>query len=156
MSATDPVQLPIDEQIIDNIVETISTVRPENGFLTTLKCVREIQPGHVTEDGLVVVIGTLYESIDNAAHMHAEWHMKVGLECYAIEPTESEIMIERRLRRIAADVKRALLQDLQRGGVAINTTFTDPDVIEVHGTPPSIGVTVRVHYRTLWNDPYRL
>lgn len=154
--------MPIDltatifEQILDNMVETLSRVRLVDGYFNDFIAVREEQFGNSPRDGLVVVVAG--DPIPEPPPFGFEQFLRpVGVICYAIEPEDSVRNISTRLESMAADVRKALSIDLHRGGNAMNTKL---DIAQARDeffkteSPYSVLVKPHIQYRHLRGNPY--
>lgn len=147
---------PITERILANIVETLSQVRQASGYYNDLIVEREQQDGNSPRDNLVVVMLGDPQPSKVAPMGFDEFLMPVGILYYAIESQSSPVMISTRLQRGAADIRKALAQDLHRGGLAINTEMNvEKDDYFASASPYSVIVKPFIRFRTLWNNPYK-
>jgi hypothetical protein len=146
--------IPIADLILKNVEDTLRTVKKLSGYNCDFTVEREKQTGNSPRDQLAVVYPDPPVPLENPALGHDEYDFPVGVRCYAIKSETSATPIDRALMLMAADVRKALRQDLHRGGYALNTKFPAKDEFLISESPKSILVMVTVHYRTLWDDPY--
>jgi hypothetical protein len=152
-----PVAFSIAELIYQNVVDVLSRISTHAGYLNDLIVEEQRQGGTgPLRDGLVVVACGDPVPQPDAPLMHDEFLLPVGLCAHVIEPEASDPRVLRgRLGSVAADIRRALTEDLHRGGYAVNTEFPDKDEFNLAGAPPTVIVWPHVRFRTLYNDPYR-
>lgn len=145
---------PISDLILQNVEDTLRTVRTVSGYNCDLIVERASQTGNSPRDQLAVVYPGGGIPLPNPAVGHDEYHLPVDIRCFAIKSETSSTPIDRALLLMAADVRKALRQDLHRGGYALNTLFNEKDELQLSDSPKSVLVLVTIHYRTLWDDPY--
>jgi hypothetical protein len=145
---------PISDLILQNVEDTLRTVRVVSGYNCNFIVERESQTGNSPRDQLAVVYPGDPDPLPAPALGHDEYHFPVGVRCYAIKSESSSTPIDRALLLMAADARKALRQDLHRGGYALNTLFNAKDELLLSESPKSVLVMVTIHYRTLWDDPY--
>lgn len=162
--------IPIDEMIVQNVIAVIGAVRAGSTYASTLKAKAPAQSseGDVITHGLAIVThdGVVRGSGLVAGHDVNVLHL--GVTVYAVlSETYPDGTVRKRLSQFAADVKKALLVDRDRGGYAINTRFAmtanasrqapddpQPDEFNELESPPSVTVHVSIDYWTRWDDPY--
>lgn len=155
--STPPVAFPIDELILQEVIETLSTISTDAGFLNDLIVEDQKQGGNAPlRDGLVVVAAGAPEPQPNPPLGFKEYLLPIGIVGYVIESEASEPAVLRgRLYSVAADIHRALEADVHRGEQAVNTEFPDKDEIDLAGSPPSVIVWAKVRFRTRYANPYQ-
>lgn len=152
---SNPVASPISEQILEEMVETLSGVSTAANYMTDLAVEREEQGGNGASFDGQCIVGSVQPiaEFDKAPLGWDQYVLRVGVLVYAIESETDGANMTGRLSAYASDVRRALLQDLHRGGLANNTEFDQPD--ELHVEDGYVIVPVKVTFRTLFGDPYR-
>lgn len=153
-------QDPIDEQIIQNVVSTIGIVTVTNGFANTITSVERPNPGigNVGKNLAAVVYQGNPEPIEDSIQTGREWMHPINILITVVESEGSSTPIDQRINSIRADVEKALMADITRGGLAIDTLVRAPQLgdILITAHQGEVTVVVDVQYRTLWNDPYTL
>lgn len=145
------------EQIITDIVDTLSDVTIVGGYYHDLEVEVGDGTGTVPRDSLVRVVVGDPIPLENSAHGFDEFHLPVGLAFYAIEGEGSAVPISTRLAQGAADIRKALAVDLHRGGFAINTLLTrEKDDYQTEVQPAYVLIKPFIHFRTLYNNPSSL
>jgi hypothetical protein len=147
------------EQITQDIIDTINTVTVLAGYENDLVCERAVRPYNTVRDRLVVVsLGDPELGASNSDKAVA-WRQTYNLACYASEPEESDVPLDRRLGTMQADIEKALRVDHNRGALAVDTALlgsvrTDDPSSSSDEQMAELAVLVSVHYRTLEADPY--
>ncbi len=150
------VAFPIDELILQEVVETLSTISTDSGYLNDLIVEEQKQGGNAPlRNNLVVVAAGTPEPQPKPPLGFKEYLLQIGICGYVIESEGADPAVLRgRLYSIAADVHRALESDVHRGQKAVNTEFPDKDEISLTGSPASVIVWAKVRFRTRYANPY--
>lgn len=146
---------PYPEPIADLIVQDVQATLEQ---VPTLTVEREKQGGNSpARNGLCTVFGgDPVPQFDRGPCMHDEYVMEVGILVTAIESETSGVSLPQRLYAYAADVRKALVADIHRGGFAVNTEFEARDELNTETKPAGVMVKARVRFRTAYGDPYSL
>lgn len=145
---------PIDERIIQNVVETLEQMSQASGFAADYTVTRDKPNGVTPRDGLICVVGRDPVPTDVQPVGLDQYELPVMCVVFAVRTDANETTIKTWLRRYAADIRRKLGQDLHRGGLAANTRFMTKDTIMAGAGPAAAIVTASVQYRTRWDNPY--
>jgi hypothetical protein len=142
---------PISKLIVDDIVDTLTAYISDGNEDFTVE--RERQGGNSPANRKIVVQVGPCKPQTSAPLGLDEYVMPVKCTTWVIKPEASDPELLPFLYEYAADIRKALCADRNRGGRAVNTTFED-DEFYVEGSPKSAGVTALIRFRTLRNDPY--
>jgi len=146
---------PIQEQIIQNIEETLCRISSIGGFDNTLIVEREKKGGNEPlRNGLTVIMAGNCKYTDVQPVGFERKIIPVGICIYVIDVEGSDQPMDRLLYWMASDVRKALLRDVYRGDTAENTTFDTEDKIFTEGSPASILITCHCQFRHRQGDPY--
>ncbi len=155
---TAPVAYSIAELLIMDVVETLAEISTHSGYLNDLQVEVKKQGGNPPiRDGLVIVDAGDPKPLptdQNPLGFH-RFLMTVGVCGYLTESESSDPRVLRgRLSSVAADIRRALSEDLHRGryAKANYTDFPDPDEFDIQGG--MVIVWPRICFDTLFNNPY--
>lgn len=146
---------PIVEQIAENLVETLRSIRLSNGYHQDVTVERRLLAGNHVRDNLIVVFQNDPPKQDEAPVQRIEWMQPFMCLCYCIESEKSSVAIDKRLNRIRSDVEKAVMANPSRGGIAIDTIIRQPLYFtDTDASAEGIIVQVDVQYRVLETDPY--
>ncbi len=145
----------IEERILQNIQEALEGVTQESGCYFTLTVEQEDRLGNSPADGKVVIIAGDPIPQDDAPVMHDEYLLPVGLQAFSIDSEDSDLPVRTRLARLASDIRKAITQDVHRGGIAVNTEFPEKDDFQQAAAPHYVLVKPHIRYRTLYQNPYK-
>jgi hypothetical protein len=149
-------QLPIIEQIAANILDTISGITEAAGFNYTLTAERHLKSGNIREHLKAVIYQEDPEPQPDRVYFTKEWIQPFVVGVY-ISPPETDLTpMDQYKNIIAADVTKAIMADIYRGGLALRTTirayasFATENNEEWEG----IAIAIAVQYRTVETDPF--
>ncbi len=146
------------EQIAAEIETAINEITVANGFNQTLTAIRPRRldfVGILLNDGKVFIWQGDHNAVENPASMAAEWLVEFSIGALIIDSDAETDSIDTRLNDVAADILKKLKEDHTRGGFAIDTLF--PSIAKIDTEEVSgVIVTITVHYRTQYADPYTL
>lgn len=148
---------PIIERITRDIANSINAITIVNGFNQDLTVVRPNRldfVGTVCDAGRVFLWKGDQQEVAEPS-MAAEWlaEFYVYAEHVGDDQPESGSSIETNLNITLADIEKKLKEDVTRGGLAIDTLV--PKIEQEINEENAIAlITVQVHYRTLYTDPY--
>jgi hypothetical protein len=151
--------IPVLERLTTNVVDTLRGVQTAAGYGCDLRVERPNPTlGNGQKDGLAVVIQgpTPTRTIDGVPLNLWEWRQEYEVVCFVSQSEQDETPIDTRLNRLWADVVKAITQDVNRGGLAIDTVIDDPE-FDINGENANAGYVsakFTVQYRTLYNDPF--
>lgn len=149
---------PIVEQIAANLMAAIKSVTVANGYHYTLTGSRPIVDGYYDEApaDLTFQMTQGQEDLMEGAYGTQEFIQPFLVVIIAMNLQSDTVPIDTKRNRILADVRRAVMIDHTRGGLAIDTmwgpstSFMNDDDFVFEG----VAADIRVHYRTQHNDPY--
>lgn len=147
---------PIKELITQNLATVLATVTVANGYHQNLDVYR-VDPSGIKFMPWATYLCELDDTEDSPARLCGKvcWIAPYQIAVYA-DIHEGDVAGQV-VSRIEADIQKALLVDLTRGGYAVNT-FWQPPERSTNEKGELIGTlcTVNVHYRTNDRDPYTL
>jgi hypothetical protein len=159
---TPPANDPLIEQIAGNLVSTIDGIAAlhlaEGGFYFADYKAERPHPGSATDfvDGRVQIAQGLFEGdedIANTCSLGIRTYFTCRIDC--VVPQRGTESLDRKLNLRAADVIKAVLKDIQRGGIALGTDFAYADAPE--GTPDQtkgrVDLVFTVQHQQSRNDP---
>jgi hypothetical protein len=147
---------PIKELITQNLEATLKTITEQAGYFQTLD-VKRSDPAGVTLTPWATYLFELDDTADAPPRMSGKicWVAPYQIGVFAAI-TNADIAGQV-ITRLEADIQKAVMADLRRGGKAWNTYWigcqrATNEAGELVGTI----CTVHVHYRTKETDPYSL
>ncbi len=153
---------PIIEQIAQNLKSAVSAITTANGFQQDLTCVRPLsndwESNERPRDNLVLLVqmpATRDDAISTAGNsgLYGERAL-YELQCYVCPGDDSTTPIDTLLNRIRADVRKKLMEDPTRGGLAIDTEFEESVPFEHSQGISGLALSFAVRFRTPFDDPY--
>lgn len=150
---TYPSGTPVDELVLENIRATLAAVAAPS-FHYTLKSVSRLQDlstKQVVEFPAAFIGTPRYVWSDKINPLYSAT-MEVTVRAFV----EDIVSFSTSLSWLGADVRQALLADVTRGGVAVDTKITAQEpFMSVEGDGPSnaVDLTVQVRFRHLFTDP---
>jgi len=159
---------PIATLITENVTETLSRVRIEQGGGVALIVERLNEENHEFNRPrhlLAIVDPGDPVKADNQAENEDEFTRDYVIHVWVMPSQTNGVPIDETMDQVIANITRALCADdgqsspkiYTRGGLAIDTTALDPETI---GPFPKslaylVNVSVQVRYTTRERDPYR-
>jgi hypothetical protein len=147
---------PVVERIAQNIESVINSITVEAGYWQALSCVRpklvdwmDVTP----EENKVLMIYEDEENSETEALNTDERRQRFDCLILQFGGESDNISLDTRCIRAAADLQSALMADVTRGGLAIDTTLL-PLYFSRDEEFPGIAVPFQVLYRTKFGDPY--
>jgi hypothetical protein len=156
---------PIVEQIAANLVMTLNEVTVANGFNQDLNAGRLKQTdfdniedwliagGSPYDTGSVLVGQTNEDLLEDGAQNTAEWKQSFSLTCFVSTSDKDTSSPDTIINQIVADIRKKLVATYQRGGRAFDTIMGPAIFFRGNGFSGA-EITVIVHYRTKYDDPY--
>ena len=149
---------PIIEQIAANLLSTIEGITTANGYNYTLTGTRPIIDGYYSDApyDLTFQLTQGQEELLDGAYGTQEYIQPFLVVIIAMNTESDTIPIDKKRNRVLADLRKAVMVDHTRGGLAIDTkwgqssSFMNDDDFVFEG----VAAEIRVHYRTEHNDPY--
>lgn len=155
---------PVVEKIAANIKAAINAITEANGFSQDLVAVRPTRLGfedNAVPGDLKVVI--VQEDPEENEELSAEgnpamkaWTQPFALVCFVISSDTAVVGIDTRLNQVRSDVEKKLMEDVTRGGQAIDTRLGGSMRFSEGPNASGIIVVVNVLYRTRVDDPYQV
>lgn len=148
-----PTGTPVDEQILDDVVAVLGTIAPPS-YHTTVRAVERFKPTNATRhyDMPCILLGTPDVTWVDTTNRMLSGEMRFVVRC-CVQDRETH---QQELAWFAADVRKALLLDWQRGGVALTTRVLAHEpymIVEEASATAVVDVTVLVAFRHLYDDP---
>jgi len=152
--------LPIVEQIAEEIKATVETVTIANGYeLDIGDVVRPTRTGiTATPDNYGVILLQLDPArgdLDNPGNPPAlSWRQPFALDL-CVRPSDTVTTpIDRLINIFSAEVVKAIMADVTRGGLAIDTHLDELQFMRASdGTYEGVTMFIEVIYRVAENDP---
>jgi len=151
----------IIEQIAQAIVTKLKTITAANGYANTVsEVVRPRRTGenfHPADKGISVLQ-------DNAERETSEdivgnppaigWRQPFTIDLFLRHSEKNTVPMDQALNSFIADVQKALMADVQWGGLAIRSDLGSVDYAEPSRGFEGATVWIEVIYRVAENDPY--
>lgn len=148
---------PVIEQIAENLKTTVAGITVANGYNHTLTPIRprrndwsDVAP----VDGMVLISQDGDAPIDNAALSTMQFAQEFMMDCVVLDSDAAETSIDTRINQVKSDIRKALLVDATRGGLAIDTMIGPSSKFDDGNGLTGITVTCVIIYRTNLTDPY--
>ena len=148
---------PIIEQIAEHIKTTVAGVTVGAGYHQTLSPIRPRRSDYADvspADGNVLIWQENDSPADAAALTTTQFAQEFMLICVVLDSDSETDSIDTRINRVKSDLRKALMADPTRGGLAIDTAIGASQKIDDGEGLSGIAVTVIVTYRTDLTDPY--
>lgn len=149
---------PILEQIAANLLTALSGITVANGYHYTLTGTRPIVDGYYGDApcDLTFQLTQGQEELLDGAALTQEFIQPFMVVVIAMNLQTDTTPIDKKRNRILADIRKAVMSDYTRGGLAIDTMWGPSSSFMNDGDFVFEGVMaeIRVHYRTEHNDPY--
>ena len=148
-----PTGTPVKEQVLDNLKTTLELIAGGASYHTTLRGVHRLRGVNAMQlqQFPAVIIDVAGTAHDDGVNGMVSCSMDVNLVAVITDRTDPA----QELEWLAADIKRALLIDVTRGGAAVDTKFVSDD-IQISDDVTSVAavqVQARVRFRHLYADP---
>jgi hypothetical protein len=148
---------PVAEMISLDVIETLAKVKLAGDYHVDLSVERRRRPFNQPRHMLAV----LHEGDDEPAGDDESslgdkyWVRPYGVQIFVFgSELDSEDLYHQVLNMARADVHKALMQDVTRGGWAWNTEIGAPQEFDAPGDAGGVIVYFDVHYRHKETDPY--
>ena len=150
---------PIIEQIAADLLETINGITTANGYQYTLTGSRPVIDGYYAEapkDMTFQLVQGQEELLQGTSQLQ-EFVQPFTVIVITMNLETDTIPIDKKRNRVLADIRKAVMVDHTRGGLAIDTewgqssSFVNNDDFVFEG----ISAEIRVHYRTNYSNPYQ-
>jgi hypothetical protein len=146
---------PVVSKITDNLVQAVSQVKVAAGYENDLTAEKFKRSGNGSSHGTVVVAKVDFEPAERQAVGSDMLWQHYQLTCFVAEDEDGEAEFDDLLDVVAADVKRAVMQDPTRGGIARQTDFLRGEPFD--SSEDELGgvlLAYRVQYRTRLDNPF--
>ena len=149
---------PVSELISRNVLDTLNSVKIPAGFQIKLVGIRPSRPEPTPADLLAVSYEGEDEIVNDGAIGRMTKRRPYGVLVWrsAGETEANGLPYDTDLNVAQAEIEKALMQDLHRGGHAILTEMRSPLKSDDPNEPPWVMVQFAVLYRHVWNDPYTM
>lgn len=152
-----PLRIPIAEQITRNVMETLQRITQLNGYHVTLAKVERMthKPNTPAQFLAVLAEGDDEEqSDDDTAMGDKAWTRPYEVLVYVFESDlDDPALYAETINNIRADLHKAIMADVTRGGWAQNTEVHNPETLRDPNEPGGIVFPFDVDYRHAENDP---
>ena len=146
----------VREKIFQNLESVLNQVKTLNGYDNDIQSVqRWRQNGNSLKDVPAIIISSGSESNEDKPLPLTTCNLTVFLDLWIRELESSTEGTEIKLNSLLGDVKKALKQDIKRGGNAVDTSFGDTLPFETAEGEPHAGLIIQVliKYRHQQTDP---
>jgi hypothetical protein len=148
---------PIIESIAENLKTAIAGVTVANGYNQTLTPIRpkrndfsDVSP----IDGTALIWQENDEPVGNSALTTTTFAQEFLIMCVVLDSDAATASIDTRLNQVKSDIRKAIMIDPTRGGLAIDTQIGPSRKFDDGEGYTGIAVTCIVIYRTGILDPY--
>jgi hypothetical protein len=148
-----PTGTPVDEAILDNVKTTLEGIATPN-YRYTIARVERIRPTGMLEfrEFPLLLIGVPTITWRDNVSNRLTGDMRLTIRGVVLDRESGFESVN----WLAADVRKALLADTTRGGLACWTRIESQEAalgVEEGGANPSVDLTVLIHFRHLYDDP---
>lgn len=148
---------PIVEQIAENLKTTVAGITVANGYNQTLTPIRpkrndwsDVAP----VNGMVLISQDDDAPVDNAALSSIQFAQEFMMDCIVLDSDAVATSIDTRINQVKSDIRKAVMVDPTRGGLAIDTVIGPSAKFDDGNGLTGITVTCIIVYRTNLTDPY--
>jgi len=108
----------IREQIVENLVTTLGTIKKDNGYFNTVgKISRNLSESSSINEYPALFVFEDLEEIEKAIDVGSKSFLTIEIYVFVEDTTD----LKKQMNRMIADVKKALLTDRTRNDLAIDT-----------------------------------
>lgn len=149
-----PTGTPVDEAILDDLVSTLQGIATP-AYHSTVVSVERFSPSDATRiyEFPCLLVGTPIITWSDAINPLLEGVIRLVIRG-VVEDLETH---QQSLSWLAADIRAALLADVSRSGLAVDTKIVQQEaymLIAEAGDPvAAVDVTVQIRFRHLYSDP---
>ena len=149
---------PVRERVLDNLkttLEGMTTVGGYNFDFTSSTVQRWSMLGNSLVDLPAIVITSGPEEQKSLANDHEDCSFTVYIDAFYVNDSDDEAVTDTYLNRLQGDIKKIVMIDEQRGGLALSTDVVGSAPFETADEQPYAGMTVEllIKYRHLRSDP---
>lgn len=148
---------PIKESISADLLTTVNGVTVANEYNQTIivKRARHRDYGDTVPDDLTGVLEQdSWEEDAEAPHNTRQIIQNYLLTIFIIDSEDTTSTWETRYNNVEADVWKAIMTDITRGGYAIDTEIISSEKLEEENIGTGITMTIAVKFRHKDDDPY--
>ena len=149
--------LPISEQIAQALVARLEGITTDSGYEVGIGAVHrpktlglDVSPGN----GEIVLIEQPADPVEQPAAYHDEWWQVYNAVMQYLGSDDSATSIEELTRPYAAAIIKAIYSDVTFDGLALQAEAFDGGLYDNQGGWSGRQVTIRIHCRTIWGNPY--
>jgi len=148
MATTDPIR----SQIIDDLITTLETISPANGYKRTVRKASRVATPITNPNRDMVYVRSADEQKEDLHNNKRDCTMTVMLAGVIEDRTNLALAID----EFAADVEKALYVDITRSTLAIDTRVVrvEEEVSEDFGAMAGCIMTLEIRYRHATGNPY--
>lgn len=149
---------PVLSRITADVVSTLQDVDTTSYSLTLHVTEPDAVTGTETKDGrCVVTLGGVTRVEEGVPQAMTKYIQSYDLTIVRIRSESNTTPISELLALAAADVTRAIAEDITRGGLAEDTIIEAPsfEYASKEANSGVVVVPVLVHYQTYYNNPFR-
>ena len=154
---------PVDVRLVDDVVAKLEAITSANDtFYSDPRRVYRLYGNaiEVSEVPCFIVTPIATEHSHDCPNGTERMDLKLAITAVC-EPTHDGALdedyseVDRVIRRMCADVRKALLADMQRGGLALDTIIVSTDIFEAVQSQPvaAAEMVVAIPFRHLTADP---
>jgi len=153
---------PVVELIAQNIQATVNAITSAAGFQQDLTCARPTRKAmvdlavadHAPVNGTVLLVQMADEVDDEHSNAGSParlaWRQRFALLAFVSDSDAATAPIDTLINRVKSDIRRKLMEDPQRGGLALDTQQAGAAVFPDEG----VDIYFDVIFRTREDDPY--
>lgn len=152
---------PIKEQIVQAVVSALEAISAANGYVTEAVMVR--RPRRTGEDETPENIGLWVIQLDEQRDESVDvvgnppgigWRLPIAIDAVCRLGSSRDEPADQVLNTLEADVRRALMADLQLSGLAIETFLGGTEYADPTSGLEGFTIFFEVLYRVSLQDPY--
>lgn len=145
---------PIEEQITENMTESLAVIRLNAGNSFDATASEGEAQGNTMLPADIIIRSDSAMPLNNGALGRDHWQKRYFVEAaVSVSDDHADDTDERAATRLAAEIYKAVMDDYQRGGLALNTKFVKTDYGHI-GDRFGCIVQFDVHFWTLRDDPF--
>jgi hypothetical protein len=148
-----PSGLPVDEQILDALKTRLATITTP-AYHTRVKRVERFKVNNTfaVQEFPAIIIGAAEFEWEQAVSVRVGGNLKVTVRA-VLEDRETH---QTSLAWLSADIRKAILSDVQLGGVACWTRVVSEErylLVDEASATPALDIGLLIHFRHLTDDP---
>lgn len=148
---------PIIEYIAENIETTIAGITVANGYNYNLSAKRPKRIDFISEawSNYDVIIQQAQAQAADISHPYKTYIQTFNIVAIVVGSDADTLSIDTQKNAIAADIEKALMADIYRGGYATDTRITDINFI-TDDEAGGVQLVLEIEYRTIITNPYSM